>query len=195
MQDKDRKSKNKHPKAGFFQEKERGHVIAGFKNDINIIEKENVEREESEFISIANIGASVFLVSSKETLFTGHLSSCYAIILVGEKKNGTKVAALNHWLGEDVLAKDVISYLKKRLIKLGVKKNSVECLAIGGDEQFPDQKNEIQNLLDKGIVDYVIPDLCKKPGDYTNLMLRVNDKNEVMIEYSVKNFSHQYLMK
>lgn len=168
------------------------YEFIGLKNKVAIRQEEEKPLKEitnDKRVSVANLGGTVFLQDASDALYTYRLASCYAIIVVGQRTDGQKIAALCHWIGSDDSAEDTISKLKLRLKEMGAEEPSFETFAIGGHKSFPEPKKEIQELVAKKIIQQASYDLSEGVKDSASLVIRLNNKNEILIDYSVTKFA------
>ncbi|KTD32708.1 hypothetical protein [Legionella israelensis] len=172
------------------------HQSQGQRQDyqVKITKKENISTDgvEKKNVLTANMGASVYLQNDDDILHTYYLASCYGIIVIGEREDGTKIAGINHWIGDEVRAADQVSKLKTGLIARGAQNSSFKCFAIGGHTKSPDVTKEINELVEDGTLENAICDLSKNPGESTRLIVTRNRANEILIDYSVHQFEPQH---
>lgn len=139
--------------------------------------------------SMAGVGSSIFLNDSSQIIGTARLASCYALIVVGERGDGQIIIGLNHWVGDDNPAEYVIQFLKRVMQTMGALESSFSCYALGGQKDCPENKKEIELLEERKIIQYALHDVNQEGADMTDLTIKINNNNEVLLEYFTKNYA------
>ncbi|KTD61739.1 hypothetical protein [Legionella spiritensis] len=139
-------------------------------------------------LHIADPGSTVFLRKSSEMIGTAKLADCYALIVIGEQRDGKKIIGLNHWIGENKTAEAVLELLKNTMLRMGVMEESFFSCALGGDKDHPDNTEELKKLQEKGIIQEVRYEINKEPSEITDLLIQITDKG-VELQYFTENNS------
>jgi len=131
------------------------------------------------------IGQSAFASGNNSALGTEQLASCYALIVLGQTKQGTPLLGMHHWIGDDLRAEEALTEMKDELLRRGAEQEQFKCLALGGHSEFPAMKNEIQELMQRGLIQAALFDL-NEGDENTALIISIAPDNKIFIDYETK---------
>lgn len=156
------------------------------KAPIKMIQQETIDLMEIDKKNQVPMASTGYLNNKNKMVCTEALASCYALIVVGKTANGTPIASLNHWVGDELSAEDTIKSMKKALKSQGGVTSEMQCFAIGGQKDFSDMTNEINSLVKRKIIQQAKLEV-NGHGENTDVIVRLNENKEISIEYTTRN--------